>query len=197
MEGLRRHPVALLIDYARWQMATARMTEKMFWEILGLFDWSKTSDDDAVLAPALRKLAKMSASDIERFDDLLAEKLHALDTREHARHMFEGEADVDDGDDYISADGFLYGRCVVVANGRDFYNVVLLDPSKTPKGMEFESLLYLASMAFEKKTKGEYDHSSPVDYESFSNKEGWAPTPKTRPGRFTGKNIPPGNRRPT
>ncbi|MGC4118463.1 MAG: DUF4240 domain-containing protein [Myxococcales bacterium] len=173
------------------------MTEKVFWEVISLLDWRKTGDDDAVLAPAIRALAKMSTTDIERFDDLLAERLFALDTREHARQMFEGEADVDNGDDYISADGFLYGRCVVVANGRDFFEAVLADPRKTPKGLEFESLLYLASMAFEKKTSHEYDHASPVDFESFSNKEGWAPTAKTRPGRFTGKNIPPGNRRPT
>ena len=49
----------------------------------------------------------------------------------------------------------------------------------------------------ELKTGDEFDHLSPRSYESFSNKAGWAKTAKTRPGRFTGENVPPGNRRPT
>jgi hypothetical protein len=63
--------------------------------------------------------------------------------------------------------------------------------------MEFESLLYLPTMAHEKKTGEELDGTTPVSYESFSNTEGWKPTARTRPGKFTGQHIPPGNRRPT
>ena len=172
------------------------MSEDAFWKIIALFDWKKTGDDDKVMAPAAAALAKMSEADITKFADILAEKLYALDTREHARHA-EEDADPDDGDTYISADGFLYSRCVVVANGREFFDKVLADPTEMPKDMEFESLLYLAGTAYEQKTGEEFDHVSPLSFESFSNVEAWKPTAQTRPGRFTGENVSPGNRRPS
>jgi hypothetical protein len=173
------------------------MTEDQFWHIVALLDWEQVGDDDAVLRPAVTVLAAASEADIVEFEEILAEKLHALDTREHARHGYQGEADPDNGDDYISADDFLYLRCVVVANGRQLYQEVLADPGKMPTQMEFESLLYLARTAFEEKTGREFDGKTRVSYESFSNTEGWKPTGRTRGGKFTGPDIPPGNRRPT
>jgi hypothetical protein len=173
------------------------LDDKTFWDLIARFDWKQSGDDDAVLQPAVDALAAMPEADIQRFDDLLAEKLYAIDTREHARHLFAAEADVDDGDTHISADEFLYGRCVVVANGRALYEKVLADPGSIPTGLEFEALLYLASAAFEKRTNREYDHVPSVSWESFSNKAGWKPTEHTKPGRFTGDSVPPGNRRPT
>jgi hypothetical protein len=173
------------------------MNEEIFWHIISLLDWDETGDDDAVLEPACAALAARSPDDICHFDDILAEKLFGLDTREHARACFAGEADPDNGNDYISADGFLYSRCVVVANGAGFYASVLADPSRMPQNMEFEALLSLASSAFERKAGKEYGHTTVVSYESFQNAQGWRPTPATKPGKFTSENIPPGNRRPT
>jgi hypothetical protein len=63
--------------------------------------------------------------------------------------------------------------------------------------MEFEALLSVPNTAYESKTGESYEHVSPVSYESFQNSVGWKPTAATRPGKYTGKNIPPGNRRPT
>lgn len=173
------------------------MDEETFWKTISMFDWDESGDDEAVLEPAISALAKHDVDDIYEFHNLLAEKLHALDTREHCRACYAGELDPDNGDDYISADDFLYQRCVVVANGKELFDVALRDPTQMPQNLEFESLLYVPHHAFERKTGEEYDHSTPVSYESFENKTGWAPTPKTRPGKFTGPNIPPGNRRPT
>jgi hypothetical protein len=173
------------------------MTEAEFWDVIALFDWDESGEDEAVLETARIALTKLSAREICAFDDILSEKLHALDTRAHCKACYERDLDPDNGDDYISADAFLYSRCVVVANGRDFYELVLADPSQMPQEMEFESILYLAAGAFEEKTGESYEHVSPVDHESFQNAAGWAPTPSTRPGKFTGDNIPPGNRRTT
>lgn len=181
-------------DRLRWVRA---MNENRFWEVIALFDWDESGDDDAVMEPACTALAAMDRDAIFKFDDILTEKLHALDTREHCRGCYAGELNPDDGDDYISADGFLYDRCVVVANGREFYAAVLADPTKMPQNMEFEALLSLPDSAFEKKTGDPYDHVGPVSYESFQNAAGWAATPDTRPGKYTGPDIPPGNRRPT
>jgi hypothetical protein len=174
-----------------------RVSEDTFWNIIALLDWDNAGDDDAVMRPAIDALVRMTEDDICAFEDMLAEKLFAIDTREHARHTYEGELDVDNGDEYISADDFLYRRCAVVASGRAFYERVLANPSATPKNLEFESFLYMVHTAFEEKTRREYDHAAPVSFESFQNAAGWAPTEKTRPGRFTSERIPPGNRRPT
>jgi hypothetical protein len=173
------------------------MNEDTFWAIIVLFDWDKTGDDDAVLAPAIDALASMDREAIYKFQDILSEKLYALDTRVHCKACYAGELDPDNGDDYFSADDFLYQRCVVVANGPDFYRSVLEDPTQMPQGLEFEALLSLPLLAYEQKTGESYDHVSPVSYESFQNSIGWQPTLATRPGIYTGPNIPSGNRRPT
>jgi hypothetical protein len=173
------------------------MNETLFWKILSLLDWNKAGDDDAVLRPALDALAALSEADISEFADLLAEKLYALDTREVARAVYAGQADPDNGNDYISADDFLYSRCVGVANGRAFFEKVLADPRNIPPDMEFEALLDLPAQAYEQKTGKTFDRKPRVSFESFSNAEGWKPTARTRPGKFTGPDVPPSNRRPS
>src|SRR3569623_345703 len=37
------------------------MSDDVFWQILGLFNWKKAGDDDAVIKPAIAALAQMSA----------------------------------------------------------------------------------------------------------------------------------------
>lgn len=173
------------------------MNDTTFWHIISLFDWTQKGDDDAVLAPAIRELASKPAAEICVFADILAEKLHAIDTREHARACYAGELNPDDGNVYISADDFLYQRCVVVANGPGLFDEVLADPTAMPQGLEFEALLSLPENAYELATGREFEHVTPLSYESFQNTIGWKPTAATRPGKYTGENIPPGNRRPT
>lgn len=149
------------------------MDEKEFWRIIGLFNWKRTGDDDAVLKPAVRELAKASLKDIEAFEEILCQKLYALDTVAHARQI-GSDAYVDDKH-YFSVDVFLYARCCVVANGEEFYEAVLSKPTEFPKDMEFEALLELASTAYELnsgKSPAFFDTS--VSYETFSNQGGWA-----------------------
>jgi hypothetical protein len=62
---------------------------------------------------------------------------------------------------------------VVVANGEEFYQSVLSDPSKMPKDLEFESLLSISREAFLKKTGDDFDYSPGCSYETFSNRDGW------------------------
>lgn len=173
------------------------MNENVFWATIAKLNWDETGNNDAVLEPAVRSLSAMEVDDIFIFEDMLAEKLHALDTREHCRACYVGELDPDNGDDYISADDFLYIRCVIVANGQELFSEVLADPNQMPQEMEFEALLSIALKAYERKTGQPFEHVSPISYESFQNLEGWKPNISTRPGKYTGPNIPLGNRRPT
>lgn len=177
--------------------AAEPMSERVFWKLIAMFDWKKTGDDDAVLSPAVNALSRMTVADIYAFDEILAAKLYALDTREICRGTYRGELDPDDGDDYVSADDFLYARCVIVANGEKFFQKALANPNKVPQEMEFEALMSVARMAYEKKVGKDYDHVTKLSWESFSNKEGWKPTKKTKAGKFTGANVPAMNRRPT
>ena len=146
------------------------MSDEVFWRIIRLFNWKKLGDDNAVIEPAAAALAEMSVADILRFEDILAEKLYVLDTEAHAREIGE-DAYLPGGP--FSVDWFLYERCAVVANGCDFYESVVADPRRMPKDMEFETMLYVARSAFERKTDQEFDHVTPLSYETFSNREGW------------------------
>ncbi len=149
------------------------MDEEMFWGLIDKFDWDHTGDDDRVLSPAVDALSEMPEADISGFQTILASKLYALDGRAWARrtgkHIWWGEPDK------LSVDGFLYARCVVVANGRALFEAVLADPKKMPKDMEFEALLSVARAALVKKTGREdaEPEESPLSFETFSNREGW------------------------
>jgi hypothetical protein len=146
------------------------MSDDVFWRIIGLFHWRKSGDDEAVIEPAVAALAQMSVSDIERFEDILAEKLYSLDTEAHAREI--GEEAFQPGE-HFSVDWFLYERCAVVANGREFHELVVANPAEMPKDMEFEAILSVAPLAYERRTGQEFEHSTPLSYETFSNRKGW------------------------
>ncbi|MBK6694307.1 MAG: DUF4240 domain-containing protein [Myxococcales bacterium] len=169
--GYREGAIAEAPAHQKPDWGTMAMSETVFWRIIKLFNWKKTGDDDAVLEPALVALAQMPVENIEKFEAILAEKLFALDTEAHARNTGE-DAYVDDVP-YFSVDTFLYARCVVVANGEEFFRKVLADPTAMPKDMEFESLLYLSGSAYARKTGSEFEYHPPADYETFSNKAGW------------------------
>lgn len=156
--------------YVKPDWSAMSMSEDVFWRIIGLFNWKKLGDDDAVVEPAVAALAQMAVPDITRFEDILAEKLHALDTEAHAREIGE---DAFRPGKYFSVDLFLYQRCVIVANGPKFYEQVLANPSEMPKDVEFEALLSVARSAYERKTGQEFEYDPPVSYETYSNRAGW------------------------
>lgn len=150
---------------------TRRMEEADFWEIIGLLDWDHEDEDDtAVIAPAVKRLAALSIHYIYDFKNLLSEKLYALDTFQHAQNI--GEDEWQEGK-YFSVDNFLYARCCVVANGRDFYQQVLKNPAEMPKNMTFEPLLRIAGDAYRKKTGKQLAFVTTYNIETYSNELGW------------------------
>jgi hypothetical protein len=150
------------------------MDDETFWSLVAKLDWGHEGDDEEVVEPVVEALSHMSEAEIAGFQNTLARKLYALDGRAWARESGEtvwwGEPA------RLSVDGFLYARCVVVANGPEFYRAVLEDPTKTPKDMDFESLLYVAPTAYERKTGDDGDAVRDLieePYETFSNEAGW------------------------
>jgi predicted DNA-binding WGR domain protein len=148
------------------------MNEDIFWEIISSFNWKKTGDDDAVLRPALKRLVSMAVDDIQQFAEILAEKLYNLDGLVYASNI--GPDSYKSEDEFFSNDYFLYVRCCVVANGKEYYESVLADPTQMPKEMDFEALLYLADEAYNKKMKTEDENlDTKLSFETFSNIEAW------------------------
>lgn len=146
------------------------MTEAIFWMLIGMLDWSKAGNALQVIEPVIIELVKKNKSDIIKFEEILAQKLYDLDTNPHAKQIgIEGFKK----NKYFSGDWFLYSRCVVVANGKDLYNNVLMNPKKFPKNSEFESLLSIGREAYQRKTGMEYNEITKVSYETYSNKAGW------------------------
>jgi hypothetical protein len=148
------------------------MGETEFWRIVALFNWKRTRNDEVVLKPAIKGLAKHSIEETAAFEEILSQKLYALDTMAHAKNIGE-HAYVDDSEQF-SVDWFLYARCCIVANGKEFYERVLGDPTQFPHDIEFEALLGIAGAAYEAKTgKRNEGFSTSVSYETFSNRAGW------------------------
>jgi predicted DNA-binding WGR domain protein len=157
-------------QYVKPDWSSMKMSEDVFWRIIGLFNWKKLGDDEAVIEPAVNALSQMTVDDIQRFEDTLSEKLYALDTEACAREIGEGAYQ---SSEHFSVDYFLYVRCVVVANGLAAFAAVIADPAEMPKDCDFEPLLWVARAAYERKTGGEFEYVPKVSYETFSNKAGW------------------------
>ncbi|MFK2825962.1 DUF4240 domain-containing protein [Bacillus sp. B190/17] len=148
-----------------------KMDENEFWKIIAMFDWECEGDDEDVLEEAIGYLSQKSDEEIFAFEDILSKFLYNLDGIEYAKNI--GEYAYVDEEEFFSVDTFLYARCVVVANGRDFYYEVLKHPEEMPKDLEFESLLYVANESYERKNDEEFDYVPKYDYETFSNEEKW------------------------
>ena len=75
------------------------------------------------LEKAVTRLATLPLSSIYIFADKLSEKLYSLDTKANAEAYSKNEID-----NFLSVDGFLYARCAVIAEGKEYYETVLTDP---------------------------------------------------------------------
>ena len=145
--------------------AAGMLDESIFWALIAQLDWTKT-DNNMVIEPIVAALAHMPVANIYQFQDLLSEKLWKLDTHAHATVFTEDE-------DALSVDDFLYVRCGVVANGKDFYQKVLDTPNKMPLDITFSPLLRIAKTAYERKTGKKMTIVPAFNYETYSNQEGW------------------------
>jgi hypothetical protein len=151
-------------------LGTDSYTTEDFWNTIDLLDWTNEGDDAKVVEPAIDFLANQPLSHIYRFSDIFAEKLWYLDTRAHAQVFLDNSEEAG----YLSVDDFLYTRCAVVANGKAFYEQVLQHPADMPRDLTFEPLLYVALTAYKRKTGKDFIAPSAFNYETYSNKQGWA-----------------------
>ena len=97
---------------------------------------------------------------------MLAEKLFLLDTKAHAEAAYPHRP--------LSVDGFLYVRAAAVAGGKEKYQSVLNDSTQLSPDEDFEPLLSLAALAYERKTGSEFDYWARVSCETDSNERGYS-----------------------
>jgi len=167
-----KYPEAMLRVEAEDNLHSGNMDEAQFWAIIDLLDW-RTLKADSIMAPAIEALSHFSTENIHAFHEIMNEKLFSLDGHRFAEQLGSNHYPPTEGK-HFSADGFLYARCCVVANGEIFYESVLADPSKMPKEYGFESLLYLPNKAWQLKTgRDNYDYFPKTWSETFSNPTGW------------------------
>ena len=142
------------------------MDENAFWQLIEDCRPSGPDPDpdaDGLVEALTEALAAGPESRITGFAEQLAWALYRLDRKESAG---------------TSGDGFLYTRCAVVAEGRAVYERVLADPALFVPYLDglvwAEGLLSVAENAYEELTGDEWDHETRYDYETGSNREGWA-----------------------
>ena len=72
-------------EYEKPNWDSMSMSEDVFWRVVGIFNWKKAGDDEAVIEPAVKAQAQMTVDDIKKFENIMPEKLYSLDTEVHAR----------------------------------------------------------------------------------------------------------------
>ncbi len=137
--------------------------EDQFWQAIELLDWKQKNRAD-VVEPLVASMSKMPMSSIYLFQDILSEKLFNIDTKEHAKAYMKQQ-----NDDYFSVDDFLYVRCAAVAEGREYYENILNNPTELSDQIDFEHILSVAADAYKRKTGRDFDYVPLYNYESKSN----------------------------
>ena len=134
------------------------LSETFFWQVVEL---SHENYEQAV-----ELLAQKSLSVLFEFEEILAQKLYALDRQSFAQAIY--------GKRTISKDDFVYVRCFTVSQGQTYYEKVL--NGEVPMlNQTFEPLLSLAEKAYFRKTAAEFPAlRTSVSYETGNNQTYWS-----------------------
>jgi hypothetical protein len=155
------------------------MDKKEFWQLID--DAKKASGGDQTLQEKelISGLEKLAPEEIVEFECILREYLIEADDFGimAAQKILDG---------YVSDDGYLYFRCWLVGQGESVFRAALDKPDTLAAVLDapyqdFEELLYVATVAFQKRTgKLEEDETFPreiaaargLDYDSGSVTKG-------------------------
>ena len=154
----------ILMPWLQSIIEKGQMSDSVFFQFTDLLDWRKRGNNQAVLEPLITFLAESGDEAIFAFDDKMAELLYALDTRKVADLM------IGNGNVVLSADEFLYARCVALVNGESTYRAVLNGTEKLRADIEFRPILYVPSRAWARRhneNRRKYPHK--YCYEVFDS----------------------------
>jgi len=164
--------LALHHSALRGNISVQHMDETGFWKVISKIDVKalERGDEDAAVRPVQEVLCCIkNESELAAFEEVLAQKLYALDGEVYARNA---------GESGFSDDGFLYARLYVVARGQRHYEAVLADPKKMPTSIDkwCEALLSPHKYAWARLTgraASDWPFTPSVSYESGSNGDLW------------------------
>ncbi len=147
------------------------MTDSEFWKLIALINLDALDSGDTYRAvfPVQKALLNKNETELEAFQEILSQKLYALDGEVYARNA---------GESGRSDDAFLYARLYVVVRGQKHYEEVRSHPDQMPKSLQqwCEDLLYVHKYAWATLTGrsvSEWPFSPTVSYESGSNSALW------------------------
>lgn len=142
-----------------------KAAENRFWSLIEMIDWDAETEE-GMLEKMEKSLSLLDLDRIYEFQDQLAIQLRSLDGAKYYNKFGSGSIGA-------SADTFLYGRCFVVANGREFYDWVHNDDRNFPAGDTFERLLYSVEKAYKTKTGETLERRSEINFETGHNLGEW------------------------
>jgi hypothetical protein len=147
------------------------MTDSEFWKLIALVDQGalERNDGDAAMQPLQKALAGKNEAALVEFEEVLAQKLYAIDGQAYAQNAGElGSSD----------DAFLYARLYVVAKGEEYYKRVRSHPERMSRSIQrtCEPLLYVHRHAWKTVTgrpAAEWPFTPSVSYATGSNAALW------------------------
>jgi hypothetical protein len=138
------------------------MTEENFWELIDLIDWRHEPSRENMLKMIKAGLRREVPEEVEKFQEILVEKLRVLDTPDFWKATKE-----------TSGDSFLYIRLYVVGKGKNYFLNVCSRRIKMPDYNHwFEGLLSVARLIYQERTGREMPENGKMSAESFRS-EAW------------------------
>ena len=128
---------------------STKMPEEIFWQLIEESKLKNKSNFKAQVRYLAIRLSKLDNEEIVGFEKTFREEIiRSWDYNVKSLYqIIHG--------DYLSADGFLYFRCYLLSNGKDFYRSAANNPDKLAYKIEDnydgELMLYVADEAFELK----------------------------------------------
>ena len=145
------------------------MTDEEFWALISLADLNLVDQEDCLsgVAPIVAALSQKSPEDICAFEEIMSQKLYALD---HAVLIDELG---------VGSDSFLYQRCYAVVSGPLFYADAFSEEKRNLGDFDWcQSLIYVAQNAWKKSQDSDWSFTASVSYETGNNEEGHKPGAK-------------------
>ncbi|MGV3586664.1 MAG: DUF4240 domain-containing protein [Adhaeribacter sp.] len=139
-----------------------KIDTEQFWILIDKAVEFSNGNDNSKEDFLIAELSIMSLEEIKNFEFALRKSLIDADDYKvlAAAKIIEG---------YVSDDSYLYFRCWLIGQGRKVYDETLKNPDYLAKVVkegefaDFESLLYVATEAYSRKTGKEEDESFPRD----------------------------------
>lgn len=147
------------------------MKDSEFWDLIALVDQGalECGDADAAVRPVQRALAGKNEAALVQFEEVLGQKLYALDGKAYAQNA---------GELASPYDLFLYARLYVVARGSEYYKSIKSHPESMSRSIQktCEPLLHVHKHAWAERTgrpATEWPFSPSLSYKTGSNSALW------------------------